>query len=109
MLRFRMRGSAGAIYEVTALRSGAAVVMTCTCDAAINGIHCHHRLELCRGDVTALESGSVEDLAALKGVLAGTALLAAVGAFDHAEEAQRAAKADRDRRVKAVDRLLKGG
>ena len=51
MLRFRMKGSQGDIYEVEAERSGDTVRITCTCDAGQRGIHCHHRIELLRGDM----------------------------------------------------------
>jgi hypothetical protein len=107
-LRFQMQGSEGDLYEVTAERQGDGVFITCTCEAAEHGIHCHHRLELLRGDVTALASGNTDDVAALGVLIKGTALEAALAALTRAEEAQCAAKAERDRWMHAIDRLMRG-
>jgi hypothetical protein len=108
MLRFRMEGSKGDVYDVGAERSGGGVRITCTCQAAENGIHCHHRIELLRGDVTALVSDNPSDVAKLQALIAGTDLAAALEALTVAEAAQAAAKAIRDRWMHALDRLMQG-
>lgn len=108
MLRFQMRGSEGDIYDVEAERNGDAVRITCTCEAAENGIHCHHRLELLRGDAKALVSSNISDVRALATMVEGTELAAAMVALTAAEGAQAAAKINRDRQMRAIDRLLHG-
>lgn len=106
MLRFRMKGSEGDLYDVEAERYGDAVRITCTCEAGQRGIHCHHRLELLRGDVTALVSDNAADVTKLQALVEGTKLAACLVALTAAEVAQAAAKAERDRRMHAIDRLM---
>ena len=108
MLRFRMKGSQGDIYEVEAERSGDTVRITCTCDAGQRGIHCHHRIELLRGDITALVSDNAADVTKLKDLVEDTTLAAALIALTVAEAAQISAKTERDHRMKAIDRLMQG-
>ena len=71
------------------------------------GIHCHHRIEL-QGDVRALVSDNAADVTKLQKLVEGTTLAAALIALTAAEAAQVAAKAERDRRMKAIDRLMQG-
>lgn len=108
MLRFRMKGSLGDLYDVEAERHDDMVHITCTCEAAQHGIHCHHRIELLRGDVTALASDNAADVTKLQAMVEGTKLAAALVALTAAEAAQIAAKAERDRRMHAIDRLMMG-
>lgn len=108
MLRFRMNGSQGDAYDVEAERHNDRVRITCTCEAGHRGIHCHHRLELLHGDVTALASDNAADVTKLAVLIEGTELGAALVALIAAEAAQTAAKAERDRRMHAIDRLMQG-
>jgi hypothetical protein len=108
MLSFKMKGSQGNIYDVYADRKEDGLWMTCTCDAGQRGVHCHHRLELLRGQPGALASDNASDIELLKALLAGTTLADALDALDAAEAAQAAAKIERGRRMKAIDRLMSG-
>jgi hypothetical protein len=108
MLRFRMKGSQGDVYDVEADRIDNAVRITCTCEAGQRGIHCHHRLELLRGEITSLASDNAADVTKLWALIEGTKLAASLVALTAAEAAQASAKAERDRRMKAIDRLMQG-
>ena len=109
MLRFKMRGSQGDLYLVEVHTTAAATLrLTCTCEAADHGIHCHHRIELLRGDAKNLVSKNAADVAELQRMLVGTKLAAAMEELAAAERAQAEAKVARDRCMHAVDRLLLG-
>lgn len=108
MLHFQMEGSQGDGYDVEADRIGDAVRITCTCEAGQRGIHCHHRLELLRGDVTSLVSNNADDVTKLAVLIEGTKLAAALVTLTAAEAAQAAAKSERDRWMHAIDRLMQG-
>ena len=106
MLYFKMRGSQGDVYDVEFERNGDGVLMACSCEAGQRGIHCHHRIELLRGDVTALVSDNPDDVARLQTMIVGTKLAAEIHTLTEAEAVQAAAKAVRDRSMHAIDRLL---
>ncbi len=107
-LRFKIRGSQGDIYSVAFEKIASGFMMTCTCEAAGHGLHCHHRIELLRGELGALVSKNKDEAAMLAQLIAGSKLEEALLAFGRAEEAQRLAKLDRDRWAKAVGRLMLG-
>jgi hypothetical protein len=106
MLSFQVHGTSGEIYLVEAERIGTFLRMTCSCQAADYGIHCHHRLELLAGDASAVVSGNAADVSTLVDMLAGSTLEAALADLHKAEAIQQAAKRERDKRMKAVDRLF---
>lgn len=109
VLRFEMKGSRGDIYAVTAERVGHdAIRMTCSCQAGENGAHCHHRIELLRGDVTALASGNGNDVVVLASLIKGSTLEVALTAFVAAEAALEQAKRVRASAGKRLSRLLQG-
>jgi hypothetical protein len=71
-LRFSILGSTGNVYEIAASRQGPRFTMNCTCEAAVNGLHCRHRMALLDGECTDLVSGNQEDVEKLKILFEGT-------------------------------------
>lgn len=107
MLKFRMQSTGGAVCDVHFEATGDDVRMTCTCGAARRGSCCPHMIELLKGDVRSLLSGNVGDVTRLRELIDGTRLAAAVDALASAEIVEASARTERDRWMKAVDRLLR--
>ena len=72
MLKFKVTGSSGDIYEIVATRDGINFRMSCTCEAGQHGMYCKHRFSLMNGDITSLLSENSDDVARLKDLLNGT-------------------------------------
>lgn len=88
MLRFTVESSSGdRDYEVRAIREGERVRMTCECDAARNGLHCKHRVNLLVGTPKEqkLTSGNPADVKLLRDWVAGTPLESALSTVVEAE------------------------
>lgn len=71
-LRFSILGSTGNVYEITASRQGSRFTMTCTCEGAVKGLHCRHRMALLDGECTDLVSGNQKDVEELNILFEGT-------------------------------------
>ncbi|MFZ1430592.1 MAG: SWIM zinc finger family protein [Geminicoccaceae bacterium] len=84
-LRFAIEGSQGDEYEVLAWRDGAELLITCTCQAAVNRRLCRHRVMLLNGVVDDLLGDNEDDVRLLKDLLRGTTMEAALQRFAAAE------------------------
>jgi hypothetical protein len=107
MLKFRVQGSGGAIYDVHFAKGEDDARMTCTCNVARRGNCCPHMIELLKGDVRSLLSSNIGDVTRLRELIDGTRLAAAVDALASADIVVADARIERDRWMKAVDRLLR--
>lgn len=107
-LHFKVTGSAGVIYEVSAQRDVAGVRITCTCEAGNNKLACKHRTALLAGDGTALISGG-DGLATLATWLPGTALDHAIRRVAEANATAETAKRNLSAARKALGRVMLGG
>jgi hypothetical protein len=85
VLTFKVKGSEGDIYTITAKREGNKLTMTCTCQAGQHNIHCKHRIALLNGDVSNLVGDDVGDVRLLQTMLIGTDVEAALGKVDERE------------------------
>ena len=95
-LNFTVVGSTGVVYGLQVTRPGGALRVTCECEAAHNGLPCHHRLKLLSGDPTAIDTGQ-GNLDTLRSWLSGSALATSLEDLATAQravdEAQRTLKA----------------
>jgi uncharacterized Zn finger protein len=104
---FTVRGSQGDLYTVTFARAGNNLTGTCTCAAGAIGQYCKHRFALMAGEVTDLASDNTADVQALRGMIAGTDVAAAMTALQRAEAAARAAQNELSQRKRALARTLR--
>ena len=100
-LNFTVVGSTGVVYGLQATRPGGVLRVTCECEAAHNGLPCHHRLKLLFGDPSAIDTGQ-NNLDTLLKWLSGSALAASL---EEVATAQRAVD-DAQRTLKAAKRKL---
>lgn len=84
-------GSTGNVYVVRCTRVSEQLVLTCECEAAVNGRLCKHRLALLEGDFTAARELATDVPARLATMAAGTPIMARVAEFRAAEVAADAA------------------
>lgn len=76
--------------------------MSCECDAAINGTHCKHRLDLLKGDTSSLLSANRSDVAILMSWIPGTPVEEATRIVEECERAANLAK----RNLSSAKKLL---
>lgn len=96
MLYFTVESSSGdKDYEVVAVRDGDRVRMSCECEAADNGMHCKHRLNLLVGTPKEqkLTSGNPADVVVLREWIVGTPLETALSTVMEMERDLDALKA----------------
>lgn len=96
MLRFTVASSSGnGDYEVIAVQEDGRLRMSCECDAADNGMHCKHRINLLRGSPKEqrLTSSNYADVETLRQWAAGTPLEASLLVVDQLEREMAAIKA----------------
>lgn len=72
MLKFVVRGSQGNEYQITLKKADNALVLNCTCAAALSGTWCKHRLALLAGDISALLSDNTQDMDSFKSLISGS-------------------------------------
>ena len=109
VLTFEVTGSAGVIHTVVARQEGAELIITCTCDAGRNRMHCRHRTDLLAGDGASLFTPNTNGLEKLTGWLPGTKLLRRLKEVSDATEAHEAAKKKLAALKKALGREMEGG
>ncbi|MEY9525103.1 hypothetical protein ACVI1J_004071 [Bradyrhizobium diazoefficiens] len=112
MLRFTVESSSGdKDYEVVAVREGSQVRMGCECDAASNGMHCKHRINLLVGTPKEqkLTSGNPADVETLRQWIVGTPLEVALSTVVAAERDLDALKARLSKAKKALGLALATG
>lgn len=112
MLHFTVASSSGSgDYAVVAVREGERLRMSCECEAADNGMHCKHRINLLVGTPKEqkLTSGNVADVATLRQWMAGTPLEAALSTVNEAEREIDALKARLSKAKKALAVALMTG
>ncbi|MFZ5738565.1 MAG: hypothetical protein ACOY6K_17010 [Pseudomonadota bacterium] len=105
MLHFTVESSSGGHdYEVTAYREDGRVRMSCQCEAANNGLHCKHRVNLLLGTAKEqrLTSGNPADVLVLREWLVGTPLEGALSTVVEAEKQLETLK----RRVANAKKIL---
>lgn len=105
-LVFIVEGSQGDEYEVKFKQIGNNLIVTCTCQAADNGLHCKHRIALLNGDIGSVTSGNERDLAKTRALLSGTSLEAALIRYQVAEDACERAKSELAKAKKALARAM---
>jgi uncharacterized Zn finger protein len=83
---FQIQGSADDPYDVSFERTGNNLRAACTCSAGKNGTHCKHRINLLNGVVDGLVSENLMEVNALKELLTGSDVEAAMAILSNAEE-----------------------
>lgn len=112
MLYFKVESSSGEQdYEVVAFREDGAVRMSCECDAASNGMHCKHRINLLTGTPKEqkLTSGNPADVAVLRQWIVGTPLEMALSTVVEMEREAEALKARLSKAKKVLGLALATG
>ena len=89
---FLVQGSAPAPYVVTVSREGDNLTATCTCQAAVNGLICKHRLRILQGVMDGVVGDRSDDVVAVRAWLVGTDVEGAIQAVVVAESELEAAK-----------------
>lgn len=69
---FLVQGSTDEPYRVTFELNGSMLSAYCTCRAGEIGQHCKHRINLLKGDTTAVVSDNLEEAAVVASWLPGT-------------------------------------
>lgn len=103
---FRVQGSEPEPYTVSFWRVGDNFTARCTCRAGTLGQVCKHRLNLLKQEPDGLISENAADLSRLPEMFMGTDVEAAFQKWADAEGALEVAKAEFDRRKKALARTM---
>jgi hypothetical protein len=112
VLYFTVESSSGdKDYEVVAVREGDRVRMSCECEAADNGMHCKHRINLLVGTPKEqkLTSGNPTDVETLRRWIVGTPLETALSTVMTAERELDALKARLSKAKKVLGMALATG
>ncbi|MDE2104161.1 MAG: SWIM zinc finger family protein, partial [Patescibacteria group bacterium] len=108
MLAFTVGSNSGSgQYIVHVIETERGLRMTCSCEAAIHGDLCRHRLALLSGDLSALISGA-EQAADLGSLVTGSAVLAEKERLDSLEKEAANVKRAIAGSKRALARLMEG-
>ncbi|MDB6133047.1 MAG: hypothetical protein JWM59_1290 [Verrucomicrobiales bacterium] len=99
---FLVSGSGPYPYQVSFVRADGVLVITCTCEAGINGMHCKHRTRIISGQDEDVVGVVVERIAEAAAWAAGTPITEALAECVELEAQAEEVKA---RRKKAKKRL----
>ena len=75
---FLVRGSEPQPYEVSFLFDGKDLLASCICRAGITGQHCKHRIDILKGDLSAIVSHNEAEVSGLINVFKNTPLSTAL-------------------------------
>lgn len=92
-IQFSVQGSSVDPYEVTFVREGNKLTAFCNCHAGENGTYCKHRLAILAGNVTAIVSSNIDQVATVASWLPGTILGDAIAELNAAEKILEQVKA----------------
>lgn len=93
-LVFRVQGSASDPYRVSFGKRDSNLTARCNCDAAMNGLHCKHRIRILQGDTTGIVSDNAAEVATVQEWAKGTDVEAVLTKLLAAERRLSRAQAD---------------
>ncbi|MDY6894788.1 MAG: hypothetical protein SVO01_05155 [Thermotogota bacterium] len=108
-IKFLVQGSASEPYELSFRKSGDNIIALCTCPAALNGLHCKHRLGIFRGSCKGIVSGNENQVALVQSWLPGTDIECLLNLIAEAESTYKNAKSNLAKLNKKLARAMYGG
>lgn len=99
---FLVAGSSEDPYEVLIRKRGDNLTARCTCSAAMNLMHCKHRLNILQGNADNVVSANAADVSKIPALVPGTDVEQALAVLANAETEEARAK----QAVKAAKRAL---
>ena len=109
MIKFLVQGSALEPYELSFRKFGDNIIALCTCPAALNGLHCEHRLGIFMGSCKGIVSGNEDQIALVQSWLPGTDIELLLNQVAEAESTFERAKKDLSSLKKRLGRAIYGG
>jgi hypothetical protein len=106
---FLVQGSEREPYRVSFKRQGGSLAADCTCQAALNGLHCKHRLNILVGETANVVSDNENDVAVVRSWLKGTELESLIAKVSETERAVEKKKKELANLKKKLARTLHGG
>jgi hypothetical protein len=106
---FLVQGSEQEPYKVRFRRQGTTLTADCTCQAAINGLHCKHRLNILMGEPANVVSDNKGEIDVVLSWLKGTGLESLIAKVSETEKAFEKAKKELANLKKKLARALHGG
>jgi uncharacterized Zn finger protein len=106
---FLVQGSEQEPYKVTFKRQGTALTADCTCQAAINGLHCKHRLNLLTGETAQIVSDNKREVEVVLSWLKGTDLESLIAKVSETEKVFEKTKKELANLKKKLSKALRGG
>ena len=85
-ITFSVQGSEEYPYTVSFNKSDDGLIATCDCNAALNGMHCKHRLRILQGSREGIISKNLDKVEIVKSWYPGSSIETAVIDLEKAEE-----------------------
>ena len=89
---FLVKGSGPKPYEVTFIKDGTSLTAICTCPAGTFGNLCKHRVAILDGDIKAISSENIDQVAKVTQWLVGSAVETVLAELRNAEKSGQHAK-----------------